>query len=307
MNFKNLIEATEYFSIEKNCIDYLMEMRWPDGINCTFCHHSKVYHLAGPKKRYKCAKCLKSFSLIKGTIFENSQIPLNKWFVAIYIISAHKKGISSVQLGKDIGVTQKTAWFMLHRIRFAFSNDNYEGKLYGVVQCDEVYIGGKNKNRPLHKRIQNSQGRSLKDKTPVFGMIETGGRLFTSVVPNTKASTLKPLIKKLVKEGSIVVTDEWTAYKNMPEEFYHIAINHGEEEYARGAFHTNSIEGFWSLLKRGIFGIYHFVSPKHLQRYCEEFAYRYNSRKIKCYERFYDVMERISCRLTYKNLTCNYI
>lgn len=302
MGFKNLMEVIQYFADEKNCIDYLMEMRWPEGIRCAFCYHDKIYHLNTVKKRFKCAKCLKSFSIIKGTIFENSQIPLGKWFAAIYLISSHKKGISSVQLSKDIGVTQKTAWFMLQRIRYAFTNDNYDGKLFGIVQCDEVYIGGKNKNRRGNNRVHNAQGRSLKDKTPVFGMLKTGGKVYTNVVPNTKAETLKPIIQQMVKEGSIVVTDEWKAYKNMPAGYHHVAINHSQEEYVRGAFHTNAIEGFWSLLKRGIYGIYHAVSSKHLQRYCNEFAYRYNTRGIKCYERFYDVMERINCRLSYKTL-----
>src|SRR5690606_3967511 len=162
-----------------------------------------------------------------------SQIPLSKWFVAIYIISSHKKGISSIQLGKDIGVTQKTAWFMLQRIRFAFTNDNYDGKLYGIVQSDEVYIGGKNKNRRGNNRIHKYQGRNLKDKTPVFGMVKTDGKLYTNVVPDTKAKTLNSIIQQMVKEGSIVVTDEWKAYSNMPKEYHHIAINHSQDEYVR--------------------------------------------------------------------------
>lgn len=302
MNFTNLLEAKDFFAKEENCIELLMNMRWPDRISCVFCNHTKIYNLRGPKKRFKCADCSKSFSLTKGTIFENSQIPLEKWFFAIYIMSSHKKGISSVQLSKDIGVTQKSAWFMLHRIRYAFQNESYFKQLDGIVQCDEVYIGGKNKNRHGYKKIKGSQGRSAKDKTPVFGMIKTGGRVFTSVVPNTQAKTLKPIIKQMVKEGSIVVTDEFQSYKNMPKEYYHVSVNHKQKEYVRGEFHTNSIEGFWSLLKRGIFGIYHYVSPKHLDRYCNEFSYRYNTRQVKCHERFYGVLERINCRLKLNEL-----
>lgn len=303
MDFKNLLQLNEYFSNPQNCIDYLIAMRWPDeNITCVFCEHRKVYKLKGCRPHFKCASCNKQFSITKGTIFENSQVPLQKWYAAIYLISAHKKGISSVQLSVDIGVTQKTAWFMLQRIRYAVKVKGFMKKLFGVVQCDETYVGGKNKNRHAHKRVRNAQGRSLKDKTPVFGIIETDGILYTQVVPDTKAETLKPIIHDLVKEGSIVVTDEWQAYKNMSQDYYHITLKHGEEEYARGGFHTNSIEGFWGLLKRGIFGIYHYVSPKHLHRYCDEFAYRYNTRKYKCYERFFEVMEQINCRLTYKEL-----
>ncbi|PSL50376.1 transposase-like zinc ribbon protein [Chitinophaga niastensis] len=298
----NLIRISDDFNSPEACMNYLAKMRWNGKIKCAFCEHDKVYELKGKYKRYKCSNCRKQFSVTKGTIFENSPIPLQKWFTAIHILSAHKKGISSIQLGKDLKVTQKTAWFMTQRIRYTLKTRSFN-KMDGVIQCDESFIGGKNKNRHGDKKVPNTQGRSLKTKTPVFGIMHSTGVIYTQVIPDTKAKTIKPIIKNLIESGSIIVTDEWKAYRNMPADYMHIVLRHTEEEYARGAFHNNTIEGFWSQLKRGIYGIYHHVSPKHLHRYCDEFSYRYNTRKMKDAERFEDTMEKISCRLTYKMLT----
>lgn len=302
--FTNLIEVTNYFKDKQTCLDYLTSVRWLNGkVECVFCNHNKVYELNGKNKRFKCASCRKQFSAIKGTIFENSPISLQKWFTAIYILSSHKKGISSVQLGKDLQVRQATAWFMMQRIRYAIKIKSFNRKTLGVIQCDETFIGGKNKNRHADKKIPNSQGRSVKDKTPVFGMLQTGGSVQTIVVPDTKATTIKPIIRELVANGSIVVTDEWLGYSGLQNHYPHIIVNHNENEYVRGAFHTNGIENFWSLLKRGIYGIYHQISPKHLHRYCDEFSFRYNTRKITDIERFHFLLENVNCRLTYKTLT----
>jgi transposase-like protein len=302
MKFNNLIDVTKFFEEKQNCIDYLNEIRWNGKVQCPFCNHDKVYELKGKNKRYKCASCRKQFSAIKGTIFENSPISLQKWFIAVYIISAHKKGVSSVQLASDLGVTQKTAWFMGQRIRYALKVKSFT-KMKDVVQCDESFIGGKNKNRHYEKKVQESQGRSVKDKTPILGMIQNGGQLHTCVIEDTKATTIKPIIAELVEQGSIVVTDEWLGYTGLNKDYAHIVLNHREDEYVRGAFHTNSIEGFWSLLKRGIYGIYHQVSPKHLHRYCDEFSFRYNTRKIANNQRFDYSLKSVNCRLTYKELT----
>ena len=302
MEFTNLIEVTEYFSDKQKCIEYLTHMRWANSVQCVFCVNDKVYELKGENKRYKCAKCRKQFSAIKGTIFENSPIPLQKWFLAVYILTSYKKGVSSVQLASDLGVTQKTAWFMAQRIRYALKVKSFDAQLEGPIQCDETFIGGKNKNRHADKKVLESQGRSLKDKTPVFGVLQTGGQLHTSVVPDTKASTLKPIIKELVKNGSIIVTDEWTAYQNLSKDYDHIVINHKKREYVKGIHHINGIEGFWSVFKRGIYGIYHQVSPKHLHRYCDEFAFRYNTKNLNNTCKFDLSLKRTDCRLTYKNL-----
>lgn len=302
MKFNTLIEVITHFSDKNKCEDYLAEMRWNGSITCVFCNHNKIYQLKRKNRRYKCSNCQKQFSVIKGTIFENSPLSLQKWFTALYLISAHRKGISSVQLASDLGVTQKTAWFMLQRIRFALKTKNFDAKMDGVIQCDESYFGGKNKYRHHDKKVANSQGRSLKTKTPVFGVMHNTGQVRTIVIPDTKAKTIKPIIETMVSEGSIIVTDEWKAYKNLPAKYQHIEIKHAEEEYVRGAFHTNTIEGFWGLFKRGIYGIYHQVSPKHLHRYCDEFSYRYNNRNLTDIDRFVFTLQKVNCRLTYNEL-----
>ncbi len=196
-------------------------MRWADGnVTCTFCNHNKVYELKGANKRYKCAACRKQFSAIKGTIFENSPISLQKWFVAMYILSSHKKGISSCQLARDISVTQKTAWFMGQRIRYAAQTKSFSKPVMAtIVECDETYVGGKEKNKHKSKRIEGSQGRSGKGKTAVFGLIERNGIVVAMKVSNTQKETLQPLIEQYVSEGSTVMTDEWMAYKGL--QWYH--------------------------------------------------------------------------------------
>ncbi len=201
-----------------------------------------------------------------------------------------------------LGITQKTAWFVLHRIR-EMLKDTDSNKLKNVVQVDETFVGGKNKNRHADKKVPNSQGRSFKDKTPVFGAYQVGGKVKIEVVPNTQAETLKPLIQKFVKEGSVMVSDEWDSYNSIRDKFPHVVINHKDGEYVRGAFHTNNIENFWSIFKRGYVGIYHFMSKQHLHRYLNEFGYRYNSRKLTSIERFENALKNLStARITYSEL-----
>lgn len=303
MNFKTLIELLDYFKDEKTCRDYLANQRWGSNVTCPHCGHNKVYIT---NRGYKCAAktCYKKFSVTVGSIYENSKVPLRIWYAAMYLVTAHKKGISSLQLSRDLGLTQKTAWFVLHRVRDMVKM-KAPNKLRNVVEVDETYVGGKNKNRHADKKVLASQGRSVKDKTPVLGVIERKGVVHTFVVPDTKASTIKPIISALVTTGSIMITDEWHSYNTLKSHFNHVVINHKDNEYVRGAFHTNSIEGFWSLLKRGIYGIYHQVSAKHLQRYCEEFAYRYNTRNIKDCDRLEFTIANCEGRLKYKDLIAN--
>jgi transposase-like protein len=301
-NFKNLVEFQQYFKDEETCRKHLAKARW-DGVPvCPFCQSERIICFSDGK-RFKCREktCNKKFTVTVGTIYENSKIPLQKWFLAMYLIGNHKKGISSCQLARDLGVTQKTAWFINHRIREMHTNKSIE-KLETVVQIDESFIGGKNKNRHWDKKIPHSQGRSNKDKAPVLGAISLSGSVKLQVIPNTKAASIEPLIKKWVKEGSIMVTDDWEAYAGLGEEFLRVVIDHSNGEYVKGGFTTNNIENFWSLFKRGIFGIYHQVSKEHLQRYCEEFAFRFNSRKIKDVERFEHSLTKCEGRLTYKRL-----
>jgi transposase-like protein len=301
MNFHNFLEAVQYFSDKQNCIDFLIQNYWHGHLHCPHCNHDKIYELKGKNKRFTCGKCRKQFTAIKGTIFEHSRISLQKWFTAIYIISAHKKGISSCQLAKDLGVTQKTAWFMEQRIRYALSIKSID-KTNGVFSVDETFMGGKNKNRHGDKKIAETQGRSVKSKTPVLGILKVGGKINTFVIKNTKAKTIKPIIKKLVENNSIVITDEWTAYNNLHKNYQHVVVNHKQEQYVNGAFSTNNIENFWSLLKRGIYGIYHQVSAKHLHKYCDEFSFRYNTRTMNDIDRFKFSMQLIKGHLTYKQL-----
>jgi transposase-like protein len=299
--YNTLIEITKKFSDKETCVEYLTNIRWNGHVICAHCNHDKVYELKGKNKRFKCASCRKQFSATKGTIFENSPITLQKWFIAIYLMTSHKKGISSMQLAKDLGVCQKTAWFMLQRIRFAVETKSFE--MTSNVECDETYIGGKNKNRHASKRVANSQGRSVKDKTPVFGLVERNGRVVAMKVTNTTKGIIQPIIENNVVKGANIFTDEWKAYKGLNKNFSHSVVKHGQGEYVVENAHTNTIEGFWSLLKRGIIGIYHQVSSKHLDKYVDEFEFRYNTRQMSEFERVENMLSLgTQKRLTYKEL-----
>ena len=294
--FRNLLEVQKCFPTEQSCIDYMIHRRWNDKPVCVHCGSSrKIYKMNGGKL-LKCADCRKQFSVRVGTIFEDSALPLQKWFYAIYIFSAHKKGISSCQLGKDISVRQATAWHMLHRIRESMRPKTNDSQLKNIVEADETYIGG--------KKHKGKRGRGSENKTPVFGMLERQGDVRTMPVERVNGQTLKGLIRKNIDLNATIMTDEWTAYNGLGKEFSsHEVVNHGRKEYVRaGSIHVNNIENFWSLLKRGIFGIYHHVSPEHLSRYCDEFQFRYNSRKDEDKLRFTAMLEHCEGRLMYKTL-----
>lgn len=305
--FNSFAQMLQALPDDNSCREYLEMVRWDSTPTCPHCGtvdaaHYRLNVKGEFKGMYKCKSCKERFTVTVGTMFEGSHVSLRKWFIAIYIFSSHKKGISSHQLASDLGITQKSAWFMLGRIRHAFKIDSTD-KMEGVIQADESFIGGKNKNRHASKKVEDSQGRSVKDKTPVLGVMQTGGKVHLSVIPDTKAKTIKPIIQDMVANGSILVTDEWHAYKGLARNYAHVVVNHKENQYVSGAFHTNSIENFWSLLKRGIYGIYHQVSPKHLHRYCDEFAYRFNSRTISSGERFnFSLGNADNKKLTYKQL-----
>lgn len=299
--FKSILELINYFDTEAKCVEYLAFQRWGDNPTCPHCSHDKVYELKGKNKRFKCASCRKQFSVRVGTIFEDSKISLKKWFTAIWLVTSHKKGISSLQLHRDINVTQKTAWFMLQRIRYALSYD-FTDSLEGEVEADETYVGGKNKNRHNCKKIPQSQGRSSKDKTPVLGMVQRNGVLTAKTVEDVKAETLTREIINNVKESATIFTDEWLGYTSLKRIYDHSIVKHNKGEYVNGRIHTNTIEGFWSLLKRGIVGIYHFTSKKHLQKYVDEFVFRYNTRDFSESTRFDFYLNNCEGRLTYTQL-----
>lgn len=297
MKYNNLIQVAEYFKTEEICKEYLAKMRWNGKPVCPHCNHNRVYTT---NRGYKCAnpKCYKKFTVTVGTYFENTKITLRKWFLAIYVISAHKKGISSLQLSRDIGVTQKTAWFMLHRIREMF-NDKTPELLTGIVEADETYVGGKDKNRHWDKK---QDGRGTANKAPVFGMVERDGEVKAIPVKKAHGETLIPIIMDNVHKDATVMTDEFGGYHYLHLYYKHGIINHNTKMYVDGEIHTQNIENFWSLLKRGIIGIYHFVSPKHLAKYCNEFAFRYNTRTINEQNRFDKSISQCKGRLKYNQL-----
>jgi transposase-like protein len=310
-NFKSLLQLNDYFKEEKTCYEFLANQIWDSGKPvCPHCHYTIVYTTKSrstkPSKKdipeYRCGSkyCGKKFSTTTGTIFEASKLPLRTWFAAIYLITTHKKGISSLQLATDLQITQKSAWFVLHRIRDMYKVSAPD-MLVDVVQLDEVYIGGKNKNRHADKKKEGSQGGA--GKTMVFGARGICGKVKTQVIPNAESDTIIPIVEKWVEKGAIMVTDQLNSYKPLSENYFHISVDHSAGEYVTGAFSSNGIENFWSLFKRGIIGIYHQVSPKHLQRYSTEFAYRYNTRDQAADERFRNTIKNAnSARLKFKDL-----
>ena len=268
--------------------EYLESLRWPDGVVCPKCGESErePYRLKGKslknRRVWKCRACRKQFTVMVGTIFESSHVPLNKWLAAFYMLCSSKKGMSAHQLHHSIGVTYKTAWFMFHRIREAMKEPAFAEKLSGVVEADETYIGGKRKN----KHGKETRGRppqidGLKTKAPVLSLVERGGRVRSQRVANVTAKELGRVIDQEVDINARLMTDELRSYEKIGSMYAdHKSISHGRGEYAVGDVHVNTVEGYFSILKRGVTGVYHHVSRVHLHRYLQEFDFRYNTRDI---------------------------
>lgn len=305
----NLIQFYQKFGTEEQCQDFIFKSRWANGVTCPKCGEIgvKTYKLASG--RYKCASCRSTFTVRTRSVFEDSPVSLQKWLLAIYLCGSYKKGISSIQLGKFIDVTQKTAWFMLQRIRCVYENDSFE-LLDGEVEMDEAYIGGKDSNKHYSKRLKTLTGKgaqghgSKNSKAPVVGMVERGGNLRAIATKDTGSNTLMTLARKHIDINATIYTDEHMPYRTLPKlGFKHESVNHGVKEFVNGMASTNTAESFWSHLKRGINGIYHHVSAKHLQRYCDEYSYRWNTRDMTDGERFEDWFNRVNGkRLTYNSL-----
>jgi len=303
----NLSKLAKHFSDEMAARELLESMRWPNGAECPLCHQtSTVYRmqkLATSKKPgrpglLRCRACKKQFTVTTGTVFEDSHIPLSKWLLAIHLLSSSKKGMSAHQFHRMLGITYKSAWFMAHRLRYAMSQGPLAELLSGAVEIDETYIGARDKKG-------SRRGRPGPDshKTPVVALVERGGRVRAFPMPRVTADNLEAAIKTHVDEGATMMTDEFIPYRTIARRTgrKHETVNHSDKEYVRGTAHTNTAEGFFSLLKRGITGVYHHVGRGHLGRYCDEFSFRYDRRKITDWERAVEMVAGAEGkRLTYK-------
>lgn len=336
-DFNTTAEFLDYFKDERVCHEFLSEYRWGDNIACPHCGSMKLPYTTRTRSKtqhgikvYRCSEhgCLLPFTAKTGTVFAGTKIELRKWFLAMYEIEYNKKGISSIMLARKIGVSQKTGWLILHKLRNSFIDTPTE-KLGGINQLDETFVGGKNKNRHKDKKVANSQGRSFKDKTPVLGILNEGisevvhrtnkinptktvkevqytvpPEIRLQVIPDTSKATLQPILYDNIMQDAVVLSDEWSGYSGIGDYFQHYITDHSRGQYTNGIATTNKVENFWSVFKRGIIGTYHNVSRKHLHLYCAEFAGRYNILRKSTSDKFeHAVVHALTSRITYQQLT----
>lgn len=304
--FKSIIEFQKHFNTEDKCREFLEQQRWGGTPACPHCGSTNVRRFETDKRTFKCREkeCRKKFSATVGTIYENSKLPLTKWFLATYILSVHSKGISSLQLANWLGITQKSAWHLNHRIRQMLTVTQPE-LLEGICEIDETYVGGKESNK--HASKKTPKGAPDK-KVIVLGAIQRQGRVITKVMPKVNIDIITEEVKSLVAPDSTMVTDEHHAYNRLHQLYEHKTVNHKQKQYVKQdtiLVHTNNIEGYWNILKKQINGIHHSVSGKHLQRYCNESAFRFNNRESLQDERFAVAVGNCEGTLKYKSLIAN--
>jgi transposase-like protein len=314
MKFKSLIQLLDYFKDEQTSLEYYEKIRWKGNPKCPYCNTYNPYKI---KKGYKCSnsECYKRFTVKIGTVFQNSKIPFRTWFVAIYLVSTHKKGISSVQLATNAGFTQKTAWFALHRIRemmrskdIQIFDDQDDENYQEAVEADEVFIGGRetgkhhDKKRSKEDPCLKNNGEIYEPKKVVIGAIQRNGNVILKHIESANTENISSFIKKHIPSGYKLYTDEYKGYLKIGAKYDHETINHSLKIYVNGDVHTNTIENFWSVLKRCLYGTYHQVSSKHMPRYLDECSIRFNTREYSPNERFDAILGQNKTVLSYKTL-----
>lgn len=327
VSIKSLFDLQKAFPTEQKCIEYLEYLIWNGNPVSPFDPTSKVYKCKN--NRYKCKNTGKYFNIKTKSCFENTKIPLQKWLFAIWLLTNGRKGITSVQLAKDLGITQANAWFLSHRIRACFLSEN-ENDLEGTIETDEAFYGGLSKWKHKNKREKNVQGRDFKTKIPVLTLLQraetekilrphkiqqgktviekvilTPTKITVLSIPNTRKETIQPLVKEFVKEGSRLVSDEWWAYKGMDKHYNHDIVDHSKKEYVNledTTRHTNNVEGSWRIMKNCLKGTYNNVSKKHTQAYLNEHAFRFNLKNDTLDFRFRHLLINSNIRTKYKDL-----
>jgi transposase-like protein len=298
----SLIEAIRYFADADRCFEFVKSLRWADGVvACPRCGECDPIFIS-TRRIWKCRGCKRQFSLKVGTIFEDSGLGFDKWLPAIWLIANSKNGISSHELGRSLGVTQKTAWFMNHRIRLAMASGTFQ-KLSGTVETDETYIGGLARNMHDVDRKRKIHGTGGTDKVAIHGALQRGGPVVATVIETVSSKTIQASVRAWVESGATLYTDQAHTYLGLAKHYNHSSVNHGTGEYVSGDVHTNSIEGFWNLYKRAWKGTYTHNAPKHTVRYVDERTFSYNNRDSNDLERMVAVTSAVSGRrLTYSEL-----
>jgi transposase-like protein len=281
----NLLEVIARFPDQEACINHLETLRWQGKPQCPYCKSEQSSKRVGTQ-RYQCHGCNSAYSVLVRTIFESTKLELPKWFLAISLILNAKKGLSSRQLGRDLGINRNTAWYLQMRIRKAMQEGDDQDLFKGIVEIDETYIGGAQRNHSKHKRRARRESglnfTGMQHKQAVVGLLEREGRIKLQVVEKAHGKSIKPIIEQTVSKEASLVTDGFGGYAGLNKRYKeHQILNKEKEEYVRGEYHTNTLEGFWTLLKRGIYGQYHKVSIRHLQSYLNEFTFKYNHRDNK--------------------------